>query len=78
MLLNLERVVGRGFAYNFTALILGSLMDYGSLIVEYIVSKLVCFGSNGVVMFTNMHRIVTIQSRFKFSHFLITMHYMAH
>jgi hypothetical protein len=58
LLLNLERVIGKGFAYNFTTLILRSLMEYGSSIVEYIVSKVVCFGSNGVVMFTNMHTIV--------------------
>ncbi len=78
MLLNLERVVGGGFAYNLTTLILRSLMEYGSSIVEYIVSKVVCFGSNGVVMFTNMHTSVATQSRFKFAHFLITIHYMAH
>lgn len=58
LLLNLERVVGGGFAYNLIALILRPLMEYGSLIVEYIVNKVVCFYSNGIVMFTNMHTSV--------------------
>ncbi len=45
-------------------------MEYGSSIVEYIVSKVVCFGSNGIVMFTNMHTSVGTQLRFKFALFI--------
>jgi hypothetical protein len=70
LLLNLERVVGGGFAYNLITLILRYLMEYGSSIVEYIVSKVVCFGSNGIVMFTNMHTSVGTQLRFKFALFI--------
>jgi hypothetical protein len=43
LLLNLERVVGRGFVDNLVTSILKSLMKYGCLIVAQIGSKMVCF-----------------------------------
>jgi len=48
-------------------------MEYGSLIVEYIVNKVVCFDSNGIGMFTNMHTSVVTNLHI----FFITMHCMA-
>jgi hypothetical protein len=58
LLLNLERVVGGGFSNNFTLLILRSLKEYGGMIVEQIASKVVCFGSNGVLVFIGVHMSV--------------------
>jgi hypothetical protein len=49
-LLNLERVVGGSFLNNFTLLILRSLEQYGGMILEQIANKVVCIGSNGVLV----------------------------
>ncbi len=51
LLLNLERVVGKGFVDNLATSILRSLMKYGCLIVEQIGSKIVCFGLDGVATY---------------------------
>ncbi len=42
-----------------------SLMDYGGLIFDQIGSKLICFGSNGVVVFTGLQIGVATQSKSK-------------
>jgi hypothetical protein len=54
LLLNLERLPGRGIIDNLIALILMSLMEYGGLTMEHIVSKLTCFASDKVVVFTSI------------------------
>jgi hypothetical protein len=51
LLLNLEKVVGKGFVDNFATSILRSLMKYGCLIVEQIDSKMVCFALDGVATY---------------------------
>jgi hypothetical protein len=62
LLLTLERLFGGGIIDNLTVLILKSLMDYGSLTIEHVVSKLTCFASNKVAMFTTIQTtVVTIQ-----------------
>jgi hypothetical protein len=53
-------------------------VEYGVLIVEHIASKLVCFGSDGVVVFISVHIGVSTQLKSNSAHFLILMHYMAH
>jgi hypothetical protein len=62
LLLNLERVVGRGFVDNLVTSILKSLMKYGCLIVEQISGKMVCFGLDGLqpTRFISMHIGVAI------------------
>jgi hypothetical protein len=45
-------------------------MDYGGLIVYQIGSKLICFGSNGVLMFTWLKIGVAIQSKSKVALFV--------
>jgi hypothetical protein len=47
LLLNFEKLVGKGFVDNLATSILKSRMKYGCLIVEQIGSKLVCFGLDG-------------------------------
>jgi hypothetical protein len=78
LLLNVEKVVGKGFMNNFITLTLKSLMEYGCLIVEQIANKVFYFGLNGFPMFINMHKCVPIQLKFKFAPFVTTLHYMPH
>jgi hypothetical protein len=52
LLLNLKRVIGGSNVNNMTELIMQSSIDYGGLIIDKIGSKLICFGSNGFVVFT--------------------------
>jgi hypothetical protein len=54
LLLNLKRVIGGSNVNNLTQQIMQSLMDYGGLIVGQIGSKLICFGSNGFLVFTRL------------------------
>jgi hypothetical protein len=65
LLLNLKKVIGGSNVNNLTYLIMQSLMDYGGLIIDQIGSKLICFGSNGVVVFTCLQIGVAIQSKSK-------------
>jgi len=44
-------------------------MDYGGLIVDQIGSKLICFGSNGFVVFIGLQIGVAIQSKSKVAFF---------
>jgi hypothetical protein len=78
LLLNLEMVFGGGSTNNLITLILRSLVEYGGLIVEHITSKLVCFGSDGVVVFIGVHTGVSTQLKSNFAHLLTLVHYMAH
>lgn len=78
LLLNLVRVVGGGFSNNLTLLILKSLEECEGLIVEQIASKVVCFGSNDVLMFTSVHMGVATEPKSKTTPFFIVVHYMAH
>ncbi len=53
-------------------------MDYGGFIIDQIGSKLICFGSNGVVVFIGLQIGVAIQSKSKVALFVtIYMHCMA-
>jgi hypothetical protein len=62
LLLNLEKVFGGiSFVNNLSRFILKPLVEYGGVTVEQITNKLVCFGSNGVVMFTSVHTSVTMR-----------------
>jgi hypothetical protein len=75
LLLNVEKVLVRGFMNNFITLILKSLMEYGGLIVEHVANSVYC-GLDGLAMFINMHKCVPIELRFKFAPFMTTLHYM--
>jgi hypothetical protein len=59
-LLNLEKVLGEGFANNLITLILKHLVEYGGWTIEQTTNKLVCFDSDGVAMFIDMHTNVAI------------------
>jgi hypothetical protein len=62
LLLNFERVFGEiSFVNNLFTLILRSLVENGGLTVELITNKLVCFSSNGVVVFVDVHTSVTMK-----------------
>jgi hypothetical protein len=78
LLLNLERVVSRGFSNNLILLIVRSWEEYGGLTIEQIVNKVVYFGSNGVLVFTIVNMGVAIQLKSKVAPFFSTMHCMAH
>lgn len=57
MLLDLERVVGK--VLWITSLHwFEVLMEYGGLIVDYFIFKMVCFGLDEVAMFISMHTCV--------------------
>jgi hypothetical protein len=77
-MLNIERVLSGGFSNNLTLLILRSLEEYGGLIVEQIANKVVCFGSNGVLVFIGDHMGVAAQLKSKVTPFFIAVHDMAH
>jgi hypothetical protein len=78
LLLNLERLLGENIINNLTTLIPRSLMEYGGLIVEHVVSKLTCFASNGIAMCIGIQISVVTQLKYKATSFIIGMHYMAH
>jgi hypothetical protein len=52
-------------------------MDNGGLIVDQIGSKLICFGSNGVVVFTGLQIGVATQSKSKVA-FIVTIYSALH
>ncbi len=70
LLLNLERLLGRGTVDNFITLILKSLMEYGGLTTKHVVSKLTCFASDKVVVFTNIQTTVVTQFKYKIMQYL--------
>ncbi len=70
LLLNLERLLGGGTLNNFIVLILKSLMEYGGLTIEHVVSKLTCFASNKVAMFMNIQTNIVTQFKYKAMHHL--------
>ncbi len=62
LLLNFEKAFGEiSSVNNLFTLILRSLVEYGGLTVEQITNKLVCFNSNGVVVFVGVHTGVTMK-----------------
>ncbi len=70
LLLNLERLLGGGTLDNLTILILKSLIEYGGLTIEYVVSKLTCFASNKVAMFMSIQTNIVKQFKYKAMHHL--------
>jgi hypothetical protein len=68
-LLNLERVVGGGSSNNFTLLSLIYLEECGGMIIEQIANKVVCFGSNGVLVYIGVHTSVATQLKSKVTPF---------
>ncbi len=53
-------------------------MEYGGLTSDQIGNKLICFGLDGVVMFTGLQTGVATQFKSKVASFVIVVHYMAH
>jgi hypothetical protein len=78
LLLNLERVIGGGNVDNLIQLIMRSLMEYKVLTSNQIGNKLICFGLDGIVMFTWLQTGVAFQFKSKVAPFVIVVHYMAH
>jgi hypothetical protein len=71
LLLNLERLLGGGTIDNLTTLILKSLMEYGGLTIEHVVSKLTCFACDKVAVFTSIQiSFVVTQLKYKAMHHL--------
>jgi len=70
LLLNLARLLGGGTIDNLIALILKSLMEYGGLRIEHVVSKLTCFAFDKVVMFMSIQTNVVTQLKYKTMHHL--------
>jgi len=70
LLLNLARLLGGGTIDNLTALILKSLMEYGGLTREHVISKLTCFASDKVAMFASIQTSVVTQLKYKVVHHL--------
>jgi len=59
ILLNLERLINGGTTNNLTNVILNFLLVYGDLTLGKI--KLICFASNGVVVFITVYSGVITQ-----------------
>jgi hypothetical protein len=53
-----------------------SLMEYGSLIVDKIGSKLICFGLNKITLFTKLQTSVAIQFKSKVAPLVTSMNCM--
>jgi hypothetical protein len=60
ILLNLERLINGGITNNLTNVIFNFLLVYGDLTLGKI-NKLICFGSNGVVVFIGVYSGVITQ-----------------
>jgi hypothetical protein len=58
ILLNLEKLISGGTTNNLTNVTFNSLLVYGDLTLGEI-NKLICFGSNGVVVLTCVYSGVT-------------------
>jgi hypothetical protein len=65
LLLNLERLLSGSTIDNNTTLILKSLVEYGGLTVEQVVSKLTCFAFDKVVMFISIQTSLVTQLKYK-------------
>ncbi len=70
VVMNLEMLLGGGTVDNLTVLILMSLMEYGGLTIEHLVSKLTCFASDKVAVFTSIQTNVVTQLKYKVEHHL--------
>jgi hypothetical protein len=70
LLLNLEMLLGGGTIDNLIVLILMSLMEYGGLTIEHVISKLTCFASDKVAFFTSIQTNVVTQLKYKVKHHL--------
>jgi hypothetical protein len=68
--MNLERLLGGGAVENLIALIPKSLMEYGGWTTKHVVSRLACFASNKVAMFTSIQTSVVTQFKYKTMHHL--------
>jgi hypothetical protein len=77
ILLNLERLISGCTTNNFTHVILNSLLVYGDLTLGEI-NKLICFGSNGVVVFTSVCSGVTTVIFHKVVLLMLVVHCVAH
>ncbi len=76
LLLNLEKVIVGNNVDNWTQLIVWSLMEYGSLIVDKIGSKFICFGLNKIALFMMLQIGVVIQLKSTIAPLVIAMHCM--
>jgi len=70
LLLNLARLLCGSTIDNLIALILKSLMEYGGLTIEHVVSKLTCFTYDKVAMFMSIQTNVVTQLKCKAVHHL--------
>jgi hypothetical protein len=55
---------------------MSSLMEYGSLIVDKIGTKLICFGLNKIALFTKLQIDVATQLKSKVAPSMTAMHCM--
>jgi hypothetical protein len=68
---------GATFA-NLTKLIMQSLVEFGSMTKTNVANKLVCFGTDGVIIFQGLKNGVTTKMMQNHVPFMSGVHYMAH
>ncbi len=77
ILLNLQRVLDGVTSTNLTKFIMQNLVEFGSMTKTNVANKLVCFGTNGVIVFQGLKNGVTTKMMQNHVPFMSGVH-MAH
>ncbi len=67
-------MVNGGITYNLTYVIEDNVLQYEGLLEFNLVSKLICFGANGVSVFQGAKSDVTTQVMEKFTPYMLGVH----
>jgi sulfur relay (sulfurtransferase) DsrF/TusC family protein len=78
ILLTLEQLVNGVAIDNLKKFIVDNVLQYGGLSKSNLVSKLISFGANGVLVFHNVKNCVTTQLKEKFPPYMLGVHRVAH
>jgi len=74
----LEQLINGGAIDNFKKVIVDNVLQYGGLLESDLVSKLISFGANGILVFHGVKNVVTTQLKEKFAHYMLGVHCVAH
>jgi hypothetical protein len=75
---NLQRVLDGAISANLTKFIMWNLVYFGSMTEIDVANKLVCFGTNGVIVFQGFKNGVTTKLMQNHVSFVSGVHCMAH
>jgi hypothetical protein len=71
-------LVNGGITNNFKKVIVDNVFQYRGLLEFDLVSKLISFGANGILIFQGVKSGVTTQLKEKFSPYTLRVHCVAH